>query len=364
MPRCGRPAVLALLLIVSGFGTVSAQNWRASAGYSVQNFGLSVTPNPSFGGDIGFTQKGILGIDLERYLHHRIFLSIQNDFLLQNREDPFFGGPVNFRYASFGTHLGYQWNRTGLYFGVHGGSLWDMEFGGTSTSGGLQEEAWMEADGARSSLFAGIQIGVKYYLFRYLRLEAEYRNSTFLRENFNAPQHNNFIPDASDVRFNTSAFRAGIAISIPFRSSRFESGEPTVRRSLPPLISASGVSFGSPVPGVADVTSPFGHRWGRMHEGVDLDARRGDSVVAAANGIVEDVRYSASYGRMVVIRHGTTYTTLYAHLHSVSVRDGQRVSRGEVIGKAGDSGVATGVHLHFEIRRDGVPVDPERYVRF
>jgi hypothetical protein len=367
MLRPVKPAILASLLLFVCSGTLYAQNWRASAGYSIQNYSLSASAHPSFDGDIGFTQKGVLGIDLERYLYHRIFISIQGDFLLQNDESPFFGGPVNFRSATFGTHLGYQWNRTGLYAGIHGGALWDLEFGGSYRVNGLSEQAWMSPAGAEGTLFGGLQIGAKYYLFRYLRLEAEYRNSAFLRDRFTAPQTDEFTPDASGVRFNTSSFRAGIAISIPFRSRRLDQAEPVRpagRRSLPPMMDATGLNFGSPVTGPAQVTSPFGHRWGRMHEGVDLDARRGDTVVAAANGIVETVRYSASYGRKVVIRHGTVYTTLYAHLSSASVREGDRVRKGDVIGKAGDSGVATGVHLHFEILRDGIPVNPERYIRF
>jgi len=367
MSRPVKPAILAILLLCTCFGSLNAQSWRISSGYSIQNFGLSASAHPSFDGDIGFTQKGMLGIDLERYLHHRIFISIQGDFLLQNDESPFFGGPINFHYASFGTHLGYQWSRTGIYAGIHGGSLWNLEFAGLNELNGVQENVFMPAAGADGTLFGGVQMGAKYYLFRFLRVEAEYRNSSFLRDLFSGPVSNRFTPDASDVRFSTSSFRAGIAISIPFRSRRFEQIDPersAGRRSLPPLISASGVNFGSPIPGPAHVTSPFGQRWGRLHEGIDLDARRGDNIIAAANGIVETVRYSATYGRKVIIRHGSAYTTLYAHLNSVSVREGDSVRRGEVIGRAGDSGVATGVHLHFEIRRDGVAINPERYIRF
>jgi murein DD-endopeptidase MepM/ murein hydrolase activator NlpD len=97
---------------------------------------------------------------------------------------------------------------------------------------------------------------------------------------------------------------------------------------------------------------------------VDLDARRGDAVVAAASGVVIHAGALRGFGNTVIIRHGGSYTTTYAHLHRIQVREGQNVRRGDAIGTAGDSGAATGVHLHFELRRDGVPIDPQQYIRF
>jgi murein DD-endopeptidase MepM/ murein hydrolase activator NlpD len=107
-----------------------------------------------------------------------------------------------------------------------------------------------------------------------------------------------------------------------------------------------------------DPTCPGGYR----HTGVDLAAALGTPVMASADGIAQVIHDAGGFGLHVVIEHGGGVMSLYGHLSGASVGDGESVSAGQVIGAVGSSGNSTGPHLHFEVRRDGVPVDPTLYV--
>ena len=121
-----------------------------------------------------------------------------------------------------------------------------------------------------------------------------------------------------------------------------------------------------PVPG--KITSGFGPRRHpilgitRMHSGLDMNARTGDSIVAAGAGTVILASYNGGYGNTVVIDHGGGMTTLYAHQSRIDVSRGEKVKAGERIGLAGSTGLSTGAHLHFEVRINGKPVDPRPYL--
>ncbi len=123
---------------------------------------------------------------------------------------------------------------------------------------------------------------------------------------------------------------------------------------------AATVPSGWPLPrDVATVSSSFGAPRGRAtHQGLDLSAPRGTKVLATADGVVTFAGRSGDYGRMVVIDHGGGWETRYAHLHRIRVEEGDRVRRGRELGTVGHSGNAGGSHLHYEVRRRGVPVDP------
>ena len=111
--------------------------------------------------------------------------------------------------------------------------------------------------------------------------------------------------------------------------------------------------------------SYFGPRWGRQHNGIDVSNERGTAVRVAASGVVRfagvDPPY-AGYGTMVIVDHGTGVSTRYAHLSATRARAGMRVTRGERIGAMGATGRVTGTHLHFEVLRDGVAVNPLRFL--
>lgn len=112
------------------------------------------------------------------------------------------------------------------------------------------------------------------------------------------------------------------------------------------------------------MTSKFGWRDGRMHNGVDIDLQVWDTVVAAFPGVVRMARTYGGYGRVVIIRHYNGLETTYAHLHRFKVKEGDKVDGGQLIGLGGSSGHSTGSHLHFEIRFKGVPLNPLSFVSF
>ncbi|WP_147821268.1 M23 family metallopeptidase [Salidesulfovibrio onnuriiensis] len=116
------------------------------------------------------------------------------------------------------------------------------------------------------------------------------------------------------------------------------------------------------------VTSPFAWRTSpftgkrEFHKGIDISAPRGTPIYAPARGIVETAGRDGSYGLCVRMKHNTSLTTRYAHMHRIAVKDGQTVTRGELIGYVGNTGRSTGPHLHYEVRLNGVPVNPKRYI--
>ena len=111
------------------------------------------------------------------------------------------------------------------------------------------------------------------------------------------------------------------------------------------------------------VTSEFGPRWGRMHEGIDIDGVTGDPLRAANDGIVISAGWSGGYGKLTLIDHGDGVVTAYAHQSRIEVTRGQRVSRGQFIGAVGATGNVTGDHLHYETRVGGRPTNPRTYLR-
>jgi murein DD-endopeptidase MepM/ murein hydrolase activator NlpD len=127
-----------------------------------------------------------------------------------------------------------------------------------------------------------------------------------------------------------------------------------------PTGAASAAGFVWPVHGV--LTSGFGWRWGRMHEGVDLAVSTGTPVVAAAAGTVIVAGWMGGYGNLVVVDHGNGISTAYGHNTSVTVGVGQSVAQGQLIAYSGSTGHSTGPHVHFEVRINGSPVDPMGYL--
>ena len=107
------------------------------------------------------------------------------------------------------------------------------------------------------------------------------------------------------------------------------------------------------------ITSNFGARWGRRHQGLDIKVYTGDTIRAAFSGKVRVVRYEGrGYGKYVVIRHSNGLETLYAHLSKQLVKENEEVRAGEPIGLGGNTGRSTGSHLHFETRLCGVALNP------
>ncbi len=116
------------------------------------------------------------------------------------------------------------------------------------------------------------------------------------------------------------------------------------------------------------VTSPFGNRTSpfsgipAFHEGLDIAAQTGTPVVAPADGVVVKAGFSTGYGNMVEISHGYGIKTVFGHNSRLNVKAGQQVKRGDVISYVGDTGSSTGPHLHYEVRLNGIAVNPVRYL--
>ncbi len=141
--------------------------------------------------------------------------------------------------------------------------------------------------------------------------------------------------------------------------------------------SAGASGFAWPTPGYYYVSSPYGSRWGRMHQGIDIAgggisgapavASKGGTVIGVVTGCSHNYPKSGrccgnGYGNYVTVSHGDGYTTVYAHLSTVNVSVGDSVSQGQVLGYVGSTGHSTGYHLHFEVRKNGVAQNPRNYV--
>ena len=122
----------------------------------------------------------------------------------------------------------------------------------------------------------------------------------------------------------------------------------------------AGSGFIWPVDGT--LTSPFGFRWGRMHEGIDISVPEGTPIRAAKAGTTVLAAYTGGYGNYTCIDHGGGLSTCYGHQSSYATSAGDQVDQGEVIGYSGNTGSSTGPHLHFEVRVNGEAVDPLGYL--
>mgnify|MGYP002637567335 FL=1 len=152
--------------------------------------------------------------------------------------------------------------------------------------------------------------------------------------------------------------QAQIAAAVRGEASAVEA---PVSRANAALVGApSGQRLTWPVNGT--VTSNFGPRWGRQHNGIDIAANTGTTVASAASGTVIAAGFSGGFGQRVLIQHSGGLVTLYAHLSSINVSTGQSVSSGTSIGAVGCTGSCTGPHLHFETRVGGTAYDPRSYL--
>lgn len=116
------------------------------------------------------------------------------------------------------------------------------------------------------------------------------------------------------------------------------------------------------IPASGRFSSYFGPRWGKVHKGVDIAANIGQPVVASEGGEVTFSGDKGTFGKCVIIKHAGGYETIYAHNGELVAKVGQKVHKGQVIAKSGNTGRSTGPHVHFEIRSNGVSVDPMKLV--
>jgi murein DD-endopeptidase MepM/ murein hydrolase activator NlpD len=122
-------------------------------------------------------------------------------------------------------------------------------------------------------------------------------------------------------------------------------------------------------PRLSSITSVFGYRSdpfdsesAELHPGIDFRGQKGDPVKTTADGKVTFTGRKGGYGNCIIIKHKNDFETLYGHLSRINVKEGQEVSTGDVIGKVGSTGHSTGNHLHYEVRKNGKPINPARFL--
>lgn len=170
----------------------------------------------------------------------------------------------------------------------------------------------------------------------------------------------------------TGSARARVDLSVSSRNQVDGNGNPVdnpndIQPGEEEIIPTDNATFVAPASG--PITSLFGPRStgirgaSRNHKGVDLGIPRGTSVVAMRDGTVTKAGWGTGYGNVIYIRHDNGYETRYAHLTSFNVRPGTRVRQGQVIARSGNTGVGSGPHLHFEIRKNGTAINPSSKLR-
>lgn len=169
---------------------------------------------------------------------------------------------------------------------------------------------------------------------------------------------------ASDIERSNEALKQ-LEKDIDAQLAKSKEYESLIKKLQTSTKKYTGGTMTWPCPSSYSITSSFGKRKHpilrvvKMHTGIDIGASYGSSIVAAASGKVIMSQYDKSgYGRMVVIDHGGGITTLYAHASKLLVSVGDEVKTGQIIAKVGSTGMSTGNHLHFEVRKNGTPVNP------
>nr|WP_269438243.1 M23 family metallopeptidase [Phosphitispora fastidiosa] len=190
------------------------------------------------------------------------------------------------------------------------------------------------------------------------------------------------IPEGDDITYTVNPGDTLWGISRKFGVSMAEladrngtgtaelllAGQKLVLPAVGPVIDVIGENVGIKIPLLDDwpvngvVSSPFGMRNGRMHEGTDIAAELGSPIKAVAGGKVVFSGNRGDYGKAVIIDHGNGFRSLYGHAAILEVSAGDRVSQGDVIARVGSTGRSTGPHLHLELLYRGTPQNPERYL--
>jgi murein DD-endopeptidase MepM/ murein hydrolase activator NlpD len=152
------------------------------------------------------------------------------------------------------------------------------------------------------------------------------------------------------------------AIKIESVSKPKSTASTSTSKSASKTASSSSISRGS-WPASGSVTSKFGQRWGKEHKGIDIGVPTGTNVKSFMSGKVTYSDWQGGYGNLVIISHGNGLQTYYAHNSKLLVKVGQSVDSGSVIAKSGNTGNSTGPHIHFEVRKNGEPVNPYQYLK-
>lgn len=135
------------------------------------------------------------------------------------------------------------------------------------------------------------------------------------------------------------------------------------KRNLDDFTPSARPSAGRITSGFGYRLNPFGRRETKFHQGLDFAGKADSPILAAANGVVRHTGWASGFGQAVLIDHGFGYSTLYAHVTDIKVKAGDTVKRGDKIATMGTTGRSTGVHLHYEVWKDGAAVNPRNYFK-
>ena len=172
-----------------------------------------------------------------------------------------------------------------------------------------------------------------------------------------------FVAEVAGLQAQSAALAARIAAAQAAAAQAAAARAAAAQASGEATATAPTPSVGGFVwPVAGPVTSGFGVRWGRMHEGIDIAVPSGTPVRAAAAGTVIEAGWVSGYGNLVVVDHGNGIATAYAHNSAFAAAAGRQVAQGEVIAYSGSTGHSTGPHVHFEVRVGGAAVDPLGYL--
>lgn len=191
-------------------------------------------------------------------------------------------------------------------------------------------------------------------------MPAEQRYPALYHQEFKADAN----ADAYTLLQDVSAKTNRLIIQLAAQSRSFDTIADVAQRKSEMLTSIPAIR---PMKNVHHITSGFGRRYHpilktmRAHTGVDIAAPKGTPVYATADGVVSGQKTGSGYGTTIIINHGFSYQTLYAHLSKKAVKPGQRVKRGELIGYVGNTGLSFGPHLHYEVIKGGIRVNPVHY---
>jgi murein DD-endopeptidase MepM/ murein hydrolase activator NlpD len=193
-----------------------------------------------------------------------------------------------------------------------------------------------------------------------------YRLSRYYGVSVDEIKRANHIRDVTEIRIGTKLVIPGAAkppppASLAYvpRADRAPRGSRSSRRAL--ARRETDLDFSWPVRG--RLSSRFGWRRGRHHDGIDIPAKSGTPVQAAEAGrVIHSGKGLGDYGKVVIVKHAGRYSTVYAHNRRNRVRKGEFVEKGQVIAEVGKTGNASGNHVHFELRRDRRPEDPLLYL--
>lgn len=171
--------------------------------------------------------------------------------------------------------------------------------------------------------------------------------------------------ETADILKKTAQNLENLQRSISIQESSFEEIQSFYNENQKKMVHLPAIK-----PTQGDVVSGFGKRYHpilkyrRQHDGLDFKANIGDQIYATGNGVVKHAGRKGTYGRLLIIDHGYGYETYYAHLSSFAkdIRPGTRVERGQLVAYSGNTGMSSGPHLHYEIHKDGSPLDPLNFL--